>query len=189
MPTHKLGSTVGSSPINGSVIIAVDPGTTRSAMVFLQGQTIVASALESNEWVRNLLEREHNSGDMLVVEEFESFGMPIGREVMQSIFWSGRFVEAWGGDWVLIPRRAVKLHHCKSARANDATIRQALLDRYGPGRTAAIGTKAHPGPLYGIKRDLWSALALGLTYYDNDGRRQQQRIADFWPVVRGEKTS
>jgi hypothetical protein len=58
------------------------------------------------------------------------------------------------------------LQLCGSSRANDATIRQALLDRYGPGREKAVGTKANPGPLYGIKADLWQALALAVTYSD-----------------------
>lgn len=28
----------------------------------------------------------------------------------------------------------------------------------------AIGRKASPGPLYGISRDVWSALAIAVTY-------------------------
>lgn len=28
----------------------------------------------------------------------------------------------------------------------------------------AIGSKAAPGPLYGISRDVWSALAVAVTY-------------------------
>ncbi|HET6477318.1 MAG TPA: hypothetical protein VFH93_14740 [Thermoleophilia bacterium] len=44
----------------------------------------------------------------------------------------------------------------------DANIRQALLDRFGG--PAAVGRKAAPGPLYGIARDVWSALAIAVTY-------------------------
>jgi len=61
-----------------------------------------------------------------------------------------------------ISRRAVKLHLCGSARAKDANIRQALIDRYGG--SAAIGRKAAPGPLYGVSKDVWSALAIAVTY-------------------------
>lgn len=39
----------------------------------------------------------------------------------------------------------------------------ALIDRFG-GKDAAIGRKATPGPLYGITKDLWSALAIAITY-------------------------
>jgi len=49
--------------------------------------------------------------------------------------------------------------------ANDASIRQALIDRFG-GKDAAIGRKASPGPLHGIAADVWSALALAVTHTD-----------------------
>jgi hypothetical protein len=32
------------------------------------------------------------------------------------------------------------------------------------GGSAAVGRKASPGPLYGISRDVWSALAIAVTY-------------------------
>jgi len=58
----------------------------------------------------------------------------------------------------------VKLHLCGSARAKDTNIRQALIDRYGG--SAAIGKKAAPGPLYGVSKDVWSALAVAVTAAD-----------------------
>jgi hypothetical protein len=63
----------------------------------------------------------------------------------------------------MLQRRAVKLALCGDSRAKDANIRQALIDRFG-GKDAAIGRKAAPGPLYGISRDVWSALAIAVTY-------------------------
>ena len=45
----------------------------------------------------------------------------------------------------------------------DANIRQALIDRYGPGKDRAIGRKLSPGPLYGLSGDCWSALAVAVT--------------------------
>jgi hypothetical protein len=51
-------------------------------------------------------------------------------------------------------------------KAKDANIRQALIDIYG-GNDKAIGNKKTPGPLYGIKGDLWAALAVAVTF----GRR------------------
>jgi hypothetical protein len=42
-------------------------------------------------------------------------------------------------------------------RAKDANIRQALLDLIGP-----QGTKAQPGPTYGIKSHTWAALAVAV---------------------------
>jgi hypothetical protein len=111
------------------------------------------------------------------IEEIASYGMPVGREVFQTVFWAGRFAQAWSpAPFVLLPRRAVKLALCGSSRATDATIRQALIDRYGPGREKAIGSKKAPGPLYGLKKDLWSALALGVTYQLQQ-TSQEERLA------------
>ena len=78
--------------------------------------------------------------------------------------WAGRFAEAAHRvPVVLLPRRAVKLALCGDSRAKDANIRQALhrpLRRVGGGSAA----RQRPGPLYGISRDVWSALAIAVTY-------------------------
>jgi hypothetical protein len=90
--------------------------------------------------------------------------MAVGAEVFDTVWWAGRFAEACQRvPVVMLPRRAVKLALCADSRAKDANIRQALIDRFG-GKDAAIGRKAAPGPLYGISRDMWSALAIAVTY-------------------------
>jgi len=43
-------------------------------------------------------------------------------------------------------------------KAKDANIRQALIDKLGP-----VGTKKSPGPLWGVKSHIWSALAVAVT--------------------------
>jgi hypothetical protein len=55
-------------------------------------------------------------------------------------------------------------------RAKDPNIRQALLDIFpgtGGGATPQIGTKAKPGPLYGVTSHAWSALAVAITVAGN----------------------
>lgn len=107
----------------------------------------------------------------VAIEHIESFGMAVGREVFETVRWAGRFEEAVdrGGfaRVVQVSRRAVKLTLCGSARAKDANIRQALIDRFGG--SAAIGRKADPGPLYGISKDVWSALAIAVTHVEKEG--------------------
>lgn len=101
--------------------------------------------------------------DVVVIEKVESYGMAVGAEVFDTVLWAGRFAEAAHRvPVVMLPRRAVKLALCADSRAKDANIRQALIDRFGG--SAAIGRKAAPGPLYGISRDVWSALATAVTY-------------------------
>lgn len=152
-------------------IIAIDPGTTHSAFTVMHGETIIAHQKATNRDVLQFI-KEHaldygrDSFDALCVEMVASYGMPVGKEVFETVLWIGRFIEAAesrGLHHVKIYRQEVKLHLCKSAKANDASIRQAIIDRYGPGKDAAIGKKAAPGPLYGISGDEWSAVAVGLT--------------------------
>jgi hypothetical protein len=152
-----------------SRIIAIDPGTSQSAWCVLEGDKPLVFGKEPNSDVLIRLRREWSpldEKDLLAVEMIASYGMPVGREVFETCLWIGRYLEAWErrqGQHALVYRRDVKLHLCNSARAKDANVRAALLDRYGPGREKAIGTKRAPGPLHGISGDCWSALAVGLT--------------------------
>lgn len=148
-------------------ILAIDPGPERSAWLRYKPslRRPVDFGIEANFDILEELRCDWHAGT-LVVEQVESFGMAVGREVFETVFWAGRFVEAWETasrrPFVLLPRRTVKLALCGSPRAKDSNIRQALIDRFGG--SAAIGRKAAPGPLYGIHRDVWSALAIAVTY-------------------------
>jgi hypothetical protein len=119
-------------------------------------------------------------GVRVVIEMVACYGMPVGAEVFETCVWIGRYLEALGPNSVVdgyervcrMKRQAVKLHLCHSNKANDATIRQALIDRFGPTKLEAIGNKAAPGPLYGVKADVWAALALAVTHWDTQKRVQ-----------------
>lgn len=106
-----------------------------------------------------------------VIEMVASYGMPVGRDVFETVFWTGRFAQMWNVQSGIerphaarIYRLDVKQQLCKDSRAKDSNIRQALIDMFGPGKEAAVGTKSAPGPLYGIKKDMWAALAVAVTY-------------------------
>lgn len=153
-------------------ILAIDPGNTMSAFCLLEDGEPVSAGKESNDVVLRLLRTNPDipegwSPDTpLAIEMIASYGMAVGREVFETCLWIGRFMEAWqarGGTVQLVYRKDVKVYLCHTARATDSNIRAALLDRFGPGRELAVGTKRQPGPLYGIKGDEWSALAVGLT--------------------------
>lgn len=151
-----------------SRVIAIDPGYTESAWCVLEGDRPLSFGKEPNSDVLIRVRREWSpldDKDLLAVEMIASYGMPVGREVFDTCLWIGRYIEAWErrqGKYALVYRRDVKMHLCNSARAKDSNVRAALLDRYGPGREKAIGTKRAPGPLYGLKGDGWSALAVAL---------------------------
>jgi hypothetical protein len=146
--------------------LAIDPGPERSAWLVLAGGRIVSFGIAPNSVLLDSLRAgPPDAPTKIVIEKVEGFGMPVGAEVFETVFWSGRFAEAAHPLPVdRIGRKAVKLHLCGSTRAKDPNIRQALIDRYGG--TAARGTKAAPGPLYGIANDVWSALAVAVTAAD-----------------------
>lgn len=140
------------------MIIAVDPGPKESAYCILQGENIIAFGKVENMAMMDILVEYSSPQNLLAVEMIASFGMAVGKEVFETCVFIGRFIETFKGPYSYIYRKDVKMHICHSMKANDASIRQALIDRFGP-----PGTKKSQGKLYGIKADIWSALAIGLT--------------------------
>jgi hypothetical protein len=153
-------------------ILCIDPGTTESGIVAIShgGNVLVTDPVMSNEEIlRDLQNDWYPEFDLMLIEMVACYGMPVGKETFETCVWIGRFIEAFNGRTEYVYRRDVKLTLCNSMRAKDANIRQAILDRFpatGGGRTPQVGTKAKPGPLYGVKSHAWSALAVGLAWLD-----------------------
>jgi len=170
------------------LIYAIDPGTTQSAVVLYNPslRNVPYHVTQPNEdvlpWLENI-GREMRSRALsrltlhLAVESVEAMGMAVGREVFETVWWAGRFHQAWGDAGLAhrVTRREVKLHLCGSMRAKDANIRQAILDRFGG--SAAIGLKKTPGPLYGVKGHEFAALAVALTFADSLGTTRRLETA------------
>lgn len=153
-------------------ILAIDPGTRDSAYVSYvggRGRSILRYGKESNAGVLDMLRscagtiEPAESHQLLAIEMIQSFGMPVGAETFQTVVWIGRFLEAWAGDYVLVYRTTIKGAICGNVRAKDPNIRAALIDRFGGSKEIAIGTKNAQGPLYGLTKDVWSALAVAVT--------------------------
>jgi hypothetical protein len=161
-------------------VLGLDPGTSQSAFVEFDGEKLVAFGTKPNKEIASWFEEPVVYGGpftekpVLVIERIESYGMAVGVETFETVFWSGRFAQAWGDPWDRIGRRDIKQHLCFSARATDANIRQALYDRFGPGKEKAVGVKKAPGPLFGLKGHEYAALAVAVTYWD---RRQAASVA------------
>lgn len=154
-------------------ILAIDPGSDQSAWLRLRDDGRPESfGIEPNDELLWMLRQRSSHGtipgaDVVVIEQIESYGMAVGREVFATVHWAGRFTEAADPIPVIqMPRLAVKKAICHNAHAKDPNIRQALLDRFGG--SAAQGTKKAPGPLYGISKDVWSALAIAVTFAETN---------------------
>lgn len=155
--------------------LAIDPGNVESAYVvigadyrpikfgkirndLLLGGELVGIAVQST-----------------VIEMVASYGMAVGADVFETCVWIGRFYQGLTtggyGPVQLVKRLPVKTHHCHSAKATDANIRQALVDRFALGQpNHGKGTKKDPGWFYGFHSDVWAAYALAVYHLDMASR-------------------
>lgn len=154
-------------------LLAIDPGNEESALLVYDVDTKLPVIWEKmpNSAARRMFDQYAytRNCNKLAIEMIASYGMPVGASVFETCVWVGRFIERWEEQPIetrlpanFIYRREVKLHLCNSSKAKDANVRQALIDRYG-GKEKAIGKKANPGVLYGMKADCWAALGVAIT--------------------------
>lgn len=158
----------------GPMIFAIDPGPERSSLVSVlvdqDDLPLVSGELEHevNDLVRQRL-ADVKRGDIVAIEMMRSTGLSAGSDQFETCRQVGRFEQLArqvGATVVLVTRDIVKLSICESRRAKDGDIRQAIINRFGPGKERAIGTKKCPGPLYGVHGHQWAALALALAVHD-----------------------
>lgn len=156
-------------------VIAIDPGTTKSALCIMDGKTLkpIYTCIDENEtlldFIRNGIMCEEE--DRGCVEMLQSYGNLIGKDVLITATWIGRFYETLKRKMFVAPamiyRMEEKMHICHNSRAGDAEIRRALIDRFCTHdfRTGR-GTKKAPDFFQGFKADIWAAYAVGLTYIE-----------------------
>lgn len=156
------------------MLIAIDPGTTESAYAIL-AENYVPLAVDKlpNEELCEIL-GAYGPMDTIVIERLASYGMPVGREVLETCEWAGHFARVALGNGARVEylyRRDVKLHLCDDSRAGDANIRRALISRFAKHdlRTGK-GTIKHPDWFFGFRADIWQAYALGVTWMDMEVR-------------------
>ena len=155
--------------------MAIDPGPVHSAYVVWDGKEIEAFDILLNQELLKFIKIQAKPYGIelnppMVIEQIRSYGMPVGATIFDTVFWSGRFYQAWrerGGVPFQTPRIQVKQHICHDSRAKDSNIIQALVDRFAYGKgNRGKGTKKEPGFFYGFKADVWQAFALAVTWYD-----------------------
>lgn len=155
------------------VILGMDPGTYESAWAVYDPATgkLEAAGQSANRVIATMLKNQcafvpPGRELVLVIEMLKSYGNALGDSVLETCVWIGRFIEAWGRPAVRLPRKTIVTQLCNNPRANDTNVRAELMNRFGRSRDRSIGTKAAPGPLYCVKRDMWSALAVAIVYAD-----------------------
>lgn len=160
-----------------NILLAIDPGDVLSAFCFVDTETYrpIYFAKEKNEdcmahMIQYCANPQHNVTNC-AIEMLASYGMSVGKTVLFTATWVGRFHERLSDhisqvDYIY--RKDEKLCICGQMKAKDSNIRQALIDRFAKfdfknGR----GTKANPDWFYGFKADIWAAYAVAVTWLDN----------------------
>ena len=148
-------------------ILAIDPGSSMSAYCVMDDAAVpVNFAKVPNADLIPII--GGTAADTVVIERVASYGMPVGREVFDTCEWIGRYTQVAKDlaiDVEYILRQEEKLHICKSPKANDATIRKALIDRFATHDfVSGKGTKKDPDFFFGFKADVWSAFCVGCVF-------------------------
>ena len=158
-------------------IFAIDPGNTESgfALIAMPEFRLLDFGKVKNEVLLEMLENERVYPDAFAIEMVASYGMPVGKDVFETCVWIGRFIQAAKNHkYTFIYRKEEKLCLCGSLKAKDSNIRQALIDRYAKHDFKnGKGVKKNPDTFYGVSKDAWQAIAVGVTYFEGvkkDGR-------------------
>lgn len=108
--------------------------------------------------------------DEVVIETIiASYGQKVGRTTFDTAIMIGRLEQALFSFVPVrkIPRQTVRRHLCPGMRANDRTVRAALIERFAvQDKKRGKGTTHHPDFFYGFANDVWAAFAVGATYLD-----------------------
>ena len=149
-------------------ILGIDPGNSMTgyAVIEMPQLKLIEFGKVDNEVFREKL--PSIKADHTAIEYIASYGMPVGKDVFDTCVWIGRFIERL---FPTIPtyifRRDEKLELCGNPRAKDANIRQALINRFATfDFKNGKGTKKQQDVFYGVSKDVWSAIAVAVTYYD-----------------------
>lgn len=157
-----------------SYIFAVDPGNIESAYVLLDERLKpLRFGKVLNEQLQKIIAQYESKEIDFVIEKIASYGMAVGASVFDTCIWIGRFWETAefykSRNYIL--RMEEKMNLCHNSKAKDANIRQALIDRFG-----IVGTKKDPGWFYGVSKDVWAAIAVGVTFADKENWNERSNI-------------
>jgi hypothetical protein len=154
-------------------VLAIDPGNVESAWARINQDTCrpLDIGKAPNDRLRAML-ASVSPTTLVAVEMIASYGMPVGKEVFDTVLAVGRYQQivdqARGeGATLLVYRKDVKVHHCGTTKAKDANVTQALVDRFASGvSNKGKGTVKAPGWFYGFRADIWQAYAVAVLVAD-----------------------
>lgn len=140
-------------------ILAIDPGPQQSGFCLFDGTVISAGIVPNADMLAIVAD---DQSDVLAIEKVVSYGRAVGQEVFDTCEWAGRLRQAWGSpdETVGVTRLEVKKALGLPGSSNDAAVNKRLQEVVGP-----KGTKAAPGPTYGVSSHAWPALGVAYTVF------------------------
>ena len=151
-------------------VLAIDPGSTESAFVFYDGERIYDFDKQNNYAI--LQNIKTTGADIVLIENLSNYGMPVGRDVFETLIWIGRFVQKCEERELknqLILRASIKAWHCGTTAAKDSNVKQSLVNKYAKHDLKhGKGKKDNPDFFYGFKADVWQAFAIAAYYFEKE---------------------
>jgi len=168
-------------------ILGIDPGNKESAFALIDNNKVIKfNKLENQEFIDVIFDILIDEYPIIAVEMIASYGMPVGKTVFDTCVFVGQILVkiAWAKEINLITRQTIKSEICHSVKAKDSNVRQSLIDIYGGenetkkikcsvckgkgwiGRNHELCSACKgkdsikTGQLYGMSKDMWSALAV-----------------------------
>ena len=157
-------------------IVGFDAGSKASGIVVVNGRTfevIDSFKIENNLGMITLaLEKYYSSREdehgHIVIETMMSYGKRVGREVFDTLEFTGQFSERMKSrfprwEQKRIPRKEVLRHidDLYGHMSNDARVRKLLIERFGEEF------------LQKLRGDCWQAYALAVTFIDEHKKQEQ----------------
>lgn len=157
--------------MDNTTIFAIDPGNTQSGFAKFEMPNFKLcefGKVDNNKLLKIIEQRDPFEAVTFAIEMIAAMGMPVGKDVFETCVWIGQFVHAIKPEpYDFIYRREEKIALCGSMKAKDSNIRQALIDRYAQfDFKSGKGTKKNPDTFYGVSKDVWQAIAVGVTYFE-----------------------
>lgn len=158
--------------LSGRIVLAIDPGPVQSAYAVIRRKDLYVEdfgILENKKLIDTMQYVCQDVNIDIAVEMIASYGMAVGATVFETCVWIGRILQSLDPHSLRstrVYRKDVKMNLCGATKAKDANIRQAIIDRY----SALHGdncTKKN-GMLYKVSKDVWAAIAVGLTAIDKE---------------------
>lgn len=152
------------------IVLGLDPGPTHCGAAIYdtdeRGIVLAWKSLSVSDAIE-MVGRHGPTGalDLVAIERVQSYGIA-GASLLRTAEVGGMLHQCasnLGLDVVWLYRREVLRGLDVTGKGNrDSLVRQRLIEIHGGDRASAVGTKAKPGPLYGVASHAWQALAVAV---------------------------